>query len=449
MTSALERIEARTPGSREMHERSGAVLAQEIVDTVNMPYPVYIASAKGSRLTDVDGNEYIDLVGGFGPHVLGHAPEVVVRAVQEAAAGGVQFGLHNPYQEPLARLVTDAVACADKVVFCNSGTEASMYAIRAARAFSGRTKIAMFEGGFHGAHDYVLAKVDTSSSLDAPFTYPMGDGIPAETRSTMMMLPYMSDRALEMIREHRDELALVMIEPVQGSHPHLEAGEFLGELVRVCREAGVLCLFDEVITGFRLAYGGAQEFFGAVPDMAIYGKAPGGGMPLGVIAGREDVMSVFTRQFEIYDDDGTGGASVFTAGTFSGNPMTMAAGTAALTHLRDHPEIYRHLAEQGMRLADEVNRFCRAEEMPALVSSALSMFYFRMQPGGAIGSVRDIDPSLREADDQFMVNLLDRGVIMGPTHISYIGAAHSAEDIDQAVGAMTESLSEVRRAGLI
>ena len=449
MTQALDRIEARTPRSRTMYEQSGRVLAQEIVDTVTMPYPVYIQSAKGSRLTDVDGNEYIDLVGGFGPHVLGHAPEVVVRALQEAAAGGVQFGLHNPFQEPLARLMVEAVACADKVVFCNSGTEASMYAIRAARAFSGKTKIAMFEGGFHGAHDYVLAKVDTSSPVDAPFTYPMGDGIPAETRSTLMMLPYMSDRAFDLIREHKDELALVMIEPVQGSHPHLKAGPFLTELVNVCREEGVLCLFDEVITGFRMAFGGAQEFFGATPDMAIYGKAPGGGMPLGVIAGRDDVMSVFTRQFEIYDDDGTGGASVFTAGTFSGNPMTMAAGTAAITYMRDNPEIYRHLAEQGTRLADEVNAFCRAEEMPALVSSALSMFYFRMQPGGAIGSVRDIDLSLREADNMFMVNLLDRGVIMGPTHISYIGAAHSAEDIDTAVGAITDSLSEVRRSGLI
>lgn len=449
MTQAMDRIEARTPRSRAMHEQSGRVLAQEIVDTLTMPYPVYIQSARGSRLTDVDGNEYIDLVGGFGPHVLGHAPDVVVSALREAALGGVQFGLHNPYQEPLASLMVDAAACADKVVFCNSGTEASMYAIRAARAHSGKTRIAMFEGGFHGAHDYVLGKVDTSSPVEAPFSYPMGDGIPAETRSTMMMLPYMSDRAFDMIREHRDELALVMIEPVQGSHPHLMAGEFLAELVSVCREAGVLCLFDEVITGFRMAFGGAQEFFGVTPDMAIYGKAPGGGMPLGVIAGREDVMSVFTRQFEIYDDDGAGGASVFTAGTFSGNPMTMAAGTAAVSYMRNHPEIYRHLAEQGTRLADEVNAFCQAEEMPALVSSALSMFYFRIQPGGEIRSVRDIDPSMREADDAFMVNLLDRGVIMGPTHISYIGAAHTAQDIDTAVGAITESLSEVRRTGLI
>lgn len=449
MTNALDRIEARTPKSKAIYERSGDVLAQEIVDTVTMPYPVYIESAKGSKLTDVDGNEYIDLVGGFGPHVLGHAPDVVVEALQEAVTGGVQFGLHNPYQEPLARLIVDAVACAEKVVFANSGTEASMYAIRAARAFSGKTKIAMFEGGFHGAHDYVLAKVDTSSPVDAPTSYPMGDGIPAETRSTLMMLPYMNERAFDMIREHKDEIAIVMIEPVQGSHPRLDAGEFLDKLVEVCREAGVLILFDEVITGFRLAFGGAQEFFGVTPDMAIFGKAPGGGMPLGVIAGRNDVMSVFTRQFEIYDDDGGGGASVFTAGTFSGNPMTMAAGTAAITYMRDNPDMYKHIAEMGTRLADGVNAFCQAEEIPAVMSSALSMFYFRMQPGGKIDTVRDIDRSLKEAEDVFMANLLDKGVMMAPIHIGYVGVGHTAEDIDTAVRAITESLSEVRAAGLI
>jgi glutamate-1-semialdehyde 2,1-aminomutase len=449
MTDTLDRIEAKTLKSRAIYERSSEVLAQEIVDTVTMPYPVYIESAKGSKLTDVDGNEYIDLVGGFGPHVLGHAPDVVVEALQEAVVGGVQFGLHNPYQEPLARLLVDTVACADKVMFCNSGTEASMYAIRAARAFSGRTKIAMFEGGFHGAHDYVMGKVDTSSPVDAPTSYPMGYGIPAETRSTMMMLPYMNDAAFDLIREHKDEIALVMIEPVQGSHPRLDTGEFLGKLVEVCRDAGVLCLFDEVITGFRLAFGGAQEFFGITPDMAIFGKAPGGGMPLGVIAGRDDVMQVFTRQFDIYDDAGSGEASIFTAGTFSGNPMTMTAGTAAITYMRDNPDMYQHIAEMGTRLADGVNSFCQAEEIPALMSGALSMFFFRIQPGGKIDSVRDIDGSLKKADDMFLAALLERGVVMAPMHIGYVGAAHTKEDIDAAVDAIKESLLEVRKAGLI
>jgi len=172
-------------------------------------------------------------------------------------------------------------------------------------------------------------------------------------------------------------------------------------------------------------------------------------MPLGVIAGRGDVMSVFTRQFDIYDDAGASGASIFTAGTFSGNPMTMAAGTAAIIYMRDNPEMYRHIAEMGTRLADGVNSYCQSEEIPALMSSALSMFFFRMQPGGKIDSVRDIDGSLKKADDMFLANLRERGVVMAPMHIGYIGAAHTAEDIDAAVAAITDSLAEVRSAGLI
>lgn len=450
MSNLKDKLDLKTPTSNDLYLKSEEVLAQQIVDTVSMPYPVFIQAAKGSKLIDVDGNEYIDLVGGFGPHVLGHAPDVVIDALKEAVDNGVQFGLHNPYQEQFARLLVDAIPCADKVVFCNSGTEASMFAIRAARAFTGRTKIAMFEGGFHGAHDYVLAKVVTSSDADNPDFYSMGQGIPEATQSNTMMLPYLNDQAFNLIRKHADELALVLIEPVQGSNPRLDVGDFLTELVSVCNEAGVLCLFDEVITGFRLAFGGAQEFFGAKPDMAIYGKAPGGGLPLGVIAGRGDIMEVFTRQFDIYNDDGTIEPSIFTAGTFSGNPMTMTAGTAAVTYMRDNPEIYRNMAENGTRLAEEINLFCQQEELPAAMSSALSLFYFRIQTGGQIKSVRNIDKtSNKAADDLFCLNLLDRGVIMGPMHIGYISAQHTSQDIDTVIKAIKESLLEVRKAGLI
>ena len=449
MTSIREQLEAKAPSSMRMHERSGEVLAQEVVDTITMAFPVYIREGKGSRVTDVDGNEYIDLTMGFGPHVLGHAPDVVIDALREAVGRGVQWGLHNPYQEPLARLIVEAVRCADKVMFCNSGTEASMYAIRAARAHSGKSKIAMFEGGFHGAHDYVLAKVDPGSATDAPSFYPMGDGIPRETQGNLMMLPYLSDVAFDLIRKHKDEIALVMVEPVQGSNPRLDQGDFLKGLREVCKEAGVLLLFDEVITGFRMAYGGAQEFFDIVPDMAIFGKAPGGGMAFGAVTGRADVMEVFTRQFDIYRDDQTGGASVFTAGTFSGNPMTMAAGRAQLTYLRDHQEVYKYMAEQGTRLADEVNRFCTAEEMPAHINSALSQFYMRIQPGSPIRTSREIDRSMKEADDALTLQLLNHGVVIPPLHTGFISAAHTPEDIDSVVDAMKQSLVEVRKEGLI
>ena len=211
MSKVMHNIEAKTPKSSDMYSKTGEVLAQEIVDTVTMPYPIYIHSGKGSKLTDVDGNEYIDLVGGFGPHVLGNAPKVVTTALKTAVDKGVQFGLQNPYQEPFARLLVESIPCAEKVIFCNSGTEASMFAIRAARSFTGKTKIAMFEGGFHGAHDYVLAKVVPDSNIDEPDFYSMGQGIPEETQSTVKMLPYLNDKAFDLIRKHADELALVMI----------------------------------------------------------------------------------------------------------------------------------------------------------------------------------------------------------------------------------------------
>ena len=449
MPDIRQELETLTPGSLRMHELSSEVLAQEVVDTITMEHPIYIREAKGSRVTDVDGNEYIDLTMGFGPHVLGHAPDVVIDAVREAVDRGVQWGLHNPYQEPLARIMVEAVPCADKVMFCNSGTEASMYAIRAARAYSGKSKIAMFEGGFHGAHDYVLAKVEPGSPSTAPEFYPMGDGIPTETQANVIMLPYMHDAAFDLIREHKDELALVLVEPVQGSNPRLDQGAFLKQIREVCRDSGVLFLFDEVITGFRMAYGGAQEFFDVVPDMAIFGKAPGGGMPFGAVTGRADVMQVFTRQFDIYRDDQTGGASVFTAGTFSGNPLTMAAGKAQLTYLKEHPEVYRHLAEQGTRLADEVNKFAVAEELPAHVANALSMIYMRVQPGGPIRTGRDIDRSMREADDALTLYLLKNGVILPSIHLGFVSAAHSEQDVDQVIDAMKSSLLEVKNQGLV
>lgn len=442
-------IEKSAPGSKKTYERSSKVLAQEIVGTVNFSYPIYIKEAHGSRVTDVDGNEYIDLTMGFGPHILGHAPKVVLDALREALDRGVQWGLHNPYQEPLASLLVDAVPCADKVVFCNTGTEASMYCIRAARAFSGKSKIAMFEGGFHGAHDAVLVKVDPSSPVDRPTYYTMGQGIPKETLANTMMLPYLNDAAFDLIRKHKKELALVMVEPVQGSNPRLDQGEFLKELAEVCRESEVLLMFDEVITGFRMAYGGAQEFFGVTPDMAIYGKAPGGGMPLGVVAGRGDVMEVFTRQFDIYRDDRTGGPSIFTAGTFSGNPMTMAAGTAVLTYLRDHKGVYKHLAEQGTRLADEVNRFFIKEELPGQMANALSMFYLRVQPGPMVRTARDIDRSMKAADDLVTLHMLQHGVLVPPVHLAYISAAHTVKDVDTVVDAIKESFLEVRQQGHI
>ncbi len=449
MTSIHDELQARTPGSAAALEESGRVLAQEVVDTVVIGHPVYIKEARGSKVIDMDGNEYVDLAMGWGTQLLGHAPPVVIEALKEAVDRGVQWGWHNPYQAPLARMICEAMPCAEKVMFCNSGTEASMYAIRAARAFSGKAKIAMFEGGFNGAHDGVLAKVEVNSPADRPDFFPMGDGIAPENQANLMMLPYMQQAAIDLIRQNKGDLAMVIIEPVQGANPRLDQGEFLGALSDVCRDTGVLLCFDEIITGFRLSYGGGQEYFDVVPDMAITGKVPGGGMPLGVVTGRADLMEVFQRQFDIYRGEDSGGPSVFTAGTFSGNPMSMTAGRAALTYLKDHQEVYPYMAEQVTRLADEMNDFCTREELPAHVVPAGSMFSVVIQRGGPIRTGRDIDMSLRDADHMLNLYMEKHGVMMPPLHLCFISAAHTPEDVDTVIGALKESLKEVRANGLI
>ncbi len=449
MADIRDIIREKAPGSENMNDLSGEVLAQEIVGTVSMSYPLYIREAHGSKVIDVDGNEYIDLTMGFGPLILGHAPAVVLDPVREALGRGTMWGLHNPYQEPLARLLVEAVPCADKVMFCNTGSDASMYAIRAARAFSGRKKIAMFGGAYHGAHDAVMVKMRPGSPVDSPEYYTMGSGIPEEALSNTIMLPYMNDAAFDLIREHKDELALVLIEPVQGSNPRMDQGPFLKQLAEVCRESDVLLLFDEVITGFRMAYGGAQEYFGVTPDMAMYGKAVGGGLPLGVVTGREDVMHAFDNQFEPYRGEETSRPGIFTANTFSGNPLTMVAGTAALTYLRDHQEVYPYMEEQGTRLAEEVNDFFMKEEMPGQMANAQSMFYLRVQSGPMVKTSSDIDRSMKLADDAVTLHMLNHGVVIPPLHIAYISAAHTPEEIDTVIDVIKESFTEVRKEGLL
>lgn len=436
MADPWREFERRTRRSREIHNREKTLIPMAVVGTVDMPYPIYIVEGEGARVVDIDGNEYIDLSMGFGCHVLGHAHPVVVEAVRDSATRGVQFGIHTPYQEPLARLVVDASRCADAVVFCNSGTEATMYAIRAARAHSGRTRIALFEGAYHGAHDGVLVKTDDDSARNRPRAVAKGAGVPQEYVDQILMLPYRHEAALDLIREHARELALVVVEPVQGSNPTLECRDFLAELIKVCRDAGVLVLFDEVITGFRLAYGGAQEEMDLIPDLAAYGKTLGGGMPIGAVAGRSELLSRFDwhRQAE------TGGR-IFAGGTFGGNPITMSAGAASLAHLKSHPEIYANLREHGRRLRDEIGGYCEAHGYPAQVISAHSMIHLRFQSGPILTS-RDIDRRFAAAEKEFYTRVMLNGVLIPGDHLALTSAAHSSEDIDAVVAACRAALAD-------
>ena len=424
----------RTPRSRALHERSRQSIALEVVGTVDMPYPVYIAEGSGSRVVDVDGNEYIDLTMGFGCHVLGHAHPAVVAAVTGAVSRGTQFGIHTPYQAPLAELCREAIPCAELVMFCNTGTEATMYAIRVARAHTGRSGVALFEGAYHGAHDTVLMQAEDAGPRDRPSPVRVGRGIPGVTAADVLMLPYRHEAAFDLIRANRDRLAVVLIEPVQGANPTLEGGDFLRGLAAVCRDAGVLLLFDEVITGFRLAYGGAQEEFGVTPDLAAYGKALGGGLPIGAVAGRADIMRRFEWQ-KHQEDVG----KVFAGGTFGGNPLTMIAGAAAVGHLRSRPELYRKLARHGRRFSEDLGGFCRRRGLPVQVMAAHSMIHLRFQKGRIV-TARDVDRSLATAEREFYIRLMLEGVLVPGDHLALTSTAHSDQDIDRVVQAMKEAL---------
>ncbi|MEE2777912.1 MAG: aspartate aminotransferase family protein [Acidobacteriota bacterium] len=443
-----EVLSAKTPRSVELHQRSSKVLAAEVVQTVHMPHPIYIERAQGSRMTDVDGNVYIDLTMGYGPHVLGHAPASVVAAVKTQAEKGMHFGLHNPYQTRLAELITESSASVDEVAFTNSGTEATMNAIRAARAFTGKERVALFDGNYHGIHDTALVAADTKSPRERPTNHPKSAGIPQGTLDLVLMLPYRSAAAFELIRKYRDELAVVVLEPVQSSNPRLDTREWMHELRAVCDECGVLFLLDEVITGFRLAYGGIQERFELGADLVTYGKAIGGGSPIGAVGGRRDIMSVFGAGASV-SASSPKRVRIFTGTTFAGNPLTMCAGVAALEQLQARQnEIYPHLESQADRLAAEVNAYLERERIPAQIMNAGSMFHLFFQTD-RIESSRDVFGDQARLENEFYLHLLNHGVIVPGIHLAFISAAHTVEDVDAVIAAFIQSFDDLRAAGQI
>lgn len=439
VAEARAELLAKTPRSQAIAGERSEILNSGLAANLEMPHPIFIDRGEGAYVYDADGNRYLDTSVGFGLHMLGHRHPEIEKAIKDRAELGWMFGIHTTAQMKLASLLHEASPCAERVVFCNTGSEATMYAIRAARGFSGREKIALFDGCYHGAHDYGMWVTDPSSPVDAPTKLPMGHGIPRALNDLVMLLPYRREAAFEHIRRNAGELALVLVEGVQSSNPQPDVGEFLRELAEVCRQCGVLFGIDEVITGFRLAYGGAQERFGVVPDLATYGKVLGGGLPVGAITGRADVMEVFT---------GLGATrGIFSGGTFSGNPLTMEAGAAAVIHLRDHPQIYQRLDAAGDRLAASINGFCEARQIPAQMKQVGSMFhmFFQRDP---IVSMRDVRGGNGPAEKAFYLHALNRGVLVPGTQRAFLSAAHGDAEVDTLIEVFQASLQDVSSEGL-
>ena len=430
----------RTPKSEEAARKGHPSLAMEVVQTVDMPHQIYIDSAEGPYLTDLDGNQYIDLTCGFGPNVVGNKSEPVEKALSSQIKKGWHFGIPGAEQAQLAELIKDSSPAVDEVMFCNSGSEATMFAFRAARAVSGKRVIALFDGSYHGIHDYALVKADHKSDRSTPKSATLGAGIPEEiSRDLVMMLPNRDENAYELIKQYKDDLAMVVIEPVQSSNPRLDNQEFLKGLREVCTECDVLLMFDEVITGFRIEYGGCQEYYGISPDVVTYGKAVGGGMPIGVVAGSKRVMNAFSGS------DNT--PPIFAGGTFNGHPLTMAAGIAILKHLKKNKkEIYPYLHKQGDRIATEINKFCSSKNIPAQMMNAGSMMHLIFS-GEKIESARDIGRS--KIEKEFYLHLLGHNVLVPGIHLAFITFAHKPDVIDEVIEAFKKSFEDLREDGLI
>jgi len=444
--SAVETLRRRTKKSGRRYEALKKIVPAGVMSRGRQiaPYPFFVDRAKGSRLWDIDGNEYVDCACSYGAAILGHCHPVLVKAVRETVTALTNLAMPTEPAAKLAGLLHETIPCAEMVTLCNSGAESTLHAIRIVRGLTGRDMIAKFEGGYHGDHDYVLA----SAFLQDPKRIgPVGRprlqsdsiGIPKATLSNTLILPFNHDNAFDMILANRRRLAVVMVEGVQGAGGCVSADRaFLKELRAVTRRCDIPLLFDEVLTGFRLALGGAQEYFGVKADIATYAKIVGGGMPVGAIAGTRKVMKAiaYTGKHNDYLDKPHYG------GTFNGNAACCAAGAAVVEHLRDHPELYEKMATNGERIRTEVNAFCTQHDIGAQMIGATSVFYthFTRKP---ITRARDLLTVDVEKQGVFFLCLLRHGIFIPAMHLGMIGAAHSKADVDFIIDAHKKALADV------
>jgi glutamate-1-semialdehyde 2,1-aminomutase len=385
--------------------------------------PFFVNKAKGAHVWDVDGNEYVDYVGTWGPAILGHAYPRIIKAVQAAAENGTSFGIPNPSEVTMAKLICSMVPSIQKVRMCNSGTEATMSAIRLARGFTKRDKIIKFDGCYHGHADSLLVKAGSGALT---FGNPDSAGVPASFTQHTIVAPYNDIEAVKAtFAANPGQIAGIILEPVAGNAglyvPRPGYLEFLREITSA---NGALLIFDEVMTGFRLAKGGAQERFGIRPDLSCFGKVIGGGLPVGAFGGRGEIMDYLAPLGPVYQ-----------AGTLSGNPVAMAAGIAALEELIA-TDAYTKLEALGATLEAGMREAAKQAGVAVTFNRCGSMFcgYFTSEP---VHNLADAMKSDRERFKKYFHGMLDAGVYLAPSQFEagFISTAHSAEDIDKTVKA--------------
>lgn len=393
--------------------------------------PIVFDHVKGAYIWDVDGNEYIDYVGTWGPAICGHAHPEVIKALHEALDKGTSFGAPSVLENVLAEMVIDAVPSIEMVRFVNSGTEACMAVLRLMRAFTGREKVIKFEGCYHGHADMFLVK---AGSGVATLGLPDSPGVPKSATSSTLTAPYNDLEAVKaLFAENPGEIAGVILEPVVGNAGFIppDAG-FLEGLRVITRENGALLVFDEVMTGFRIAYGGAQEKFGITPDLTTLGKIIGGGLPVGAYGGRQDIMSMVAPAGPMYQ-----------AGTLSGNPLAMTAGIKTL-ELLQKPGTYEYLEKITKKLSDGLLLIAK-ETGHAVCGGQISAMFGLFFTAGPVHNYEDAKKSDTAKFGRFHRGMLERGVYLAPSQFEagFTSFAHTEADIDRTLAAAKEVLSTI------
>ena len=382
--------------------------------------PLFIKSANADHIYDVDGNEFIDYVCSWGPGILGHAHPQVIEAVKKACVDGLTFGAPTKKELELAELITDAMPSIEKVRLVNSGTEATMSAIRTARGYTGRDMIIKFRGNYHGHSDGLLVKAGSAALTTA---VPDSAGVPASyTQNTLVAEYNNEDSVRELMEQYGENVAAIIVEPVAANMGVVPPKEgFLKFLRDITLKYGTVLIFDEVITGFRLKFGGAQEYFGVKPDMTTLGKIVGGGMPIAAYGGKKEIMDRVSPTGPVYQ-----------AGTLSGNPIATTAGIETLKILKAHPEYYKQIDESAKKLADAYRKMAKEKNIPLHVNqigSLLSAF----QTGEVVDDYDSARTSDTNAYTEYFWKMLDNGIYVAPAQFEamFVSVAHTKEDIER------------------
>ncbi len=418
-----------TEKSRKLFDEAKKVLPGGVSSPVRAikPYPFYTKRANGSKITDIDGNEYIDYVMGYGPLLLGHNHPAIKEAVIRQLADGWLYGTPSELEVSLAKEIIKLYSSIDMVRFVSTGTEATMGALRAARGFTGKNKFIKIEGGFHGAHDAALVKAGSGATT---LGTPDSAGVPADFTKNTLQVPYNDIEAMtEAIKTHKEDVAAVIIEPVLGNiGPILPKKGYLRDVRSVTKENDIVLIFDEVITGFRLAMGGAQEYYGITPDMTTLGKILGGGFHIGVIGGKREIMGNISPAGAVYQ-----------AGTFNGSPVSMAAGLAVINTLKKE-KVHEKVNKAGESMRRALSDVISDMGLDYSVSGVSSMF--KVFFGDMPYDYQDALKCDKEKFNIFFRKMLSDGIFLPPSQYetNFLSLAHSKDDIDKTVQAYQRNL---------